>query len=325
MLLPAAPGTTQQAQRYLLGPSQLSGSAISSASAQFTTAGQWVVAYTLTSSGSAKWDAVAQQNFHQMVAIDLDGKVESAPFIQPTQSSFTSFGGRGQISGGFTQATAKQLALVLQYGALPVRLNRITTQTVSPTLGKSSLRAGLVAGLAGLGIVMLYMIFYYRALGVVVIGGLALTGGLLWAIVSALGHSGLNLTLDLAGVTGVIVSVGITVDSYIVYFERLKDEARSGRSVRTSVDKSFRGAFRTVLAADAVSFIGAFVLWWLAIGTVKGFAFFLGLSTLLDVFMTFFFTRPLVIMLGRSSAVTDAPVIGMSRGLAVTSNPGVQA
>lgn len=325
VLLPAAPGTTQQAQRYLLGPSQLSGSAISSASAQFTTAGQWVVAYTLTSSGSAKWDAVAQQNFHQMVAIDLDGKVESAPFIQPTQSSFTSFGGQGQISGGFTQATAKQLALVLQYGALPVRLNRITTQTVSPTLGKSSLRAGLVAGLAGLGIVMLYMIFYYRALGVVVIGGLALTGGLLWAIVSALGHSGLNLTLDLAGVTGVIVSVGITVDSYIVYFERLKDEARSGRSVRTSVDKSFRGAFRTVLAADAVSFIGAFVLWWLAIGTVKGFAFFLGLSTLLDVFMTFFFTRPLVIMLGRSSAVTDAPVIGMSRGLAVTSNPGVQA
>lgn len=319
VLLPAAPGTTQQAQRYLLGPSQLGGAAISSASAQFTTAGQWVVAYTLTSSGSAKWDAVAQKNFHQMVAIDLDGKVESAPFIQPTQSTFTSFGGQGQISGGFTQSTAKQLALVLQYGALPVRLDRLTTQTVSPSLGKSSLRAGLLAGIAGLALVMLYMLFYYRALGAVVIAGLALTGGLLWALVSALGHSGLSLTLDLAGVTGVIVSIGITVDSYVVYFERLKDEARAGRSIRTSVDKSFRGAFRTVLAADAVSFIGAFVLWWLAIGAVKGFAFFLGLSTLLDVFMTFFFTRPLVIMLGRNRTVTEARVLGMASGLAMNS------
>jgi len=318
VLLPAAPGTTQQAQRYLLGPSQLGGSAIASASAQFTPSGQWVVAYTLTSSGSSKWDRVAQQNFHQMVAIDLDGKVESAPFIQPTQATFTSFGGQGQISGGFTQATAKQLALVLQYGALPVRLDRLTTQTVSPTLGKSSLRAGLLAGLAGLALVMLYMLFYYRALGAVVIAGLALTAGVLWAVVSALGHSSFNLTLDLAGVTGIIVSIGITVDSYVVYFERLKDEARAGRSVRTSVDKSFRGAFRTVLAADAVSFIGAFVLWWLAIGEVKGFAFFLGLSTLLDVFMTFFFTRPVVILLGRSRTVTEAPVLGVASGLAMS-------
>ncbi|MHB1891489.1 MAG: MMPL family transporter, partial [Acidimicrobiales bacterium] len=113
--------------------------------------------------------------------------------------------------------------------------------------------------------------------------------------------------------------IGITVDSYVVYFERLKDEARAGRSIRTSVDKSFRGAFRTVLAADAVSFIGAFVLWWLAIGAVKGFAFFLGLSTLLDVFMTFFFTRPLVIMLGRNRTVTEARVLGMASGLAMNS------
>ena len=139
------------------------------------------------------------------------------------------------------------------------------------------------------------------------------------AIVSFLGHSGLNLTLDLSGVTGLIVSVGITVDSYIVYFERLKDEVRSGRSVRTSVDKSFQGAFRTVLAADTVSFFAALVLWVLAAGTVKGFAFFLGLSTLLDVFTTYFFTRPLVIMLGRNAKITSARVIGIARGLAIDS------
>jgi preprotein translocase subunit SecD len=167
--------------------------------------------------------------------------------------------------------------------------------------------------------VLLYTIFYYRALGIVVVSGLIVTAALLWAIVSALGHTGLNITLDLAGVTGLIVSVGITVDSYIVYFERLKDEARAGRSVRTSVDRSFQGAFRTVLAADTVSLAAAVVLYIFSQGAVQGFAFFLGLSTLLDVFTTFFFTRPLVIMLGRSRAVTDARIIGIARGLAVES------
>ena len=166
---------------------------------------------------------------------------------------------------------------------------------------------------------MLYMIFYYRALGIVVVSGLATTAAVLWAIVSALGHSSLNLTLDLAGVTGVIVSIGITVDSYIVYFERLKDEVRSGRSVRTSVDRSFRGAFRTVLAADLVSLAAAVVLYLVAVGTVRGFAFFLGLATLLDIATTYFFTRPLVIMLGRNARVTGARIIGMARGLAVES------
>jgi preprotein translocase subunit SecD len=139
--------------------------------------------------------------------------------------------------------------------------------------------------------------------------------------VSALGHSGMNLTLDLAGVTGVIVSVGITVDSYIVYFERLKDEVRTGRSVRTSVDRSFKGAFRTVLAADLVSLAAAVVLWLLAVGTVRGFAFFLGLSTLLDVFTTFFFTRPLVILLGRNARITSARGFGLARGLALETEP----
>ena len=306
--------------RYVLGPSQLKGTAIAKAQAQFdTNSSQWVVAYDLTGSGSPAWDRVAQANFHAYLAIDLDGQVVSAPLIQPDQASFTSFAGKGQISGNFTQSTANNLALELNYGALPVPLKLLTQTTVSPTLGKSSLKAGLAAGIGGLILVLLYTILYYRVLGVVVVSGLLTTAALLWAIVSGLGHSAMNLTLDLAGVTGVIVSVGITVDSYIVYFERLKDEARTGRSVRTSVDRSFRGAFRTVLAADLVSLAAAVVLWLLAVGTVRGFAFFLGLSTLLDVFTTFFFTRPLVILLGRNERITHARIFGVARGLAIGS------
>ena len=300
----------QQYPRMVLGPSQLPGSAVHSASAVFDTSRNvWAVSYTLTSKGSPAWDKVASENFHQYVAIDLDGLIESAPLIQPSQAAFSSFQGQGEISGSFTENTAKSLALQLNYGALPVRLNVLTQTVVTPTLGKSSLRAGLVAGIGGLLLVLIYTILYYRVLGVVVLSGLVITGGLLWAIVSALGHSGLNLTLDLSGVTGVIVSVGITVDSYIVYFERLKDEARAGRSVRTSVDRSFKGAFRTVVAADLVSLAAAVVLYIFAVGDVRGFAFFLGLSTLLDLGTTFFFTRPLVIILGRSAWITEARVL----------------
>jgi preprotein translocase subunit SecD len=319
VLLPSDPQSgLQQYPRFVLGPSQLKGTAIASSVAQFDTQNsQWVVSYTLKQ--VTPWDTVAQENFHQYVAIDLDGFVESAPLIQPNNTTFGSFGGKGQISGNFTQATAKTLALQLNYGSLPVKLSVLTQETVSPTLGKSSLKAGLLAGIGGLALVLVYTILYYRVLGVVVVSGLLTTAALLWAIVSALGHSSMNLTLDLSGVTGVIVSVGITVDSYIVYFERLKDEARSGRSVRTSVDRSFRGAFRTVLAADLVSLAAAVVLYILAVGTVRGFAFFLGLSTLLDVFTTFFFTRPLVILLGRSTRITEARVIGVARGLALGS------
>ena len=304
--------------RYLLGPSELSGSAVASAVAQFQT-NAWVVNATLTRTGATAWDTLASKYFHELIGIDLDGQVISAPLTQPDQAAFTSFAGRVQISGNFTQTSAENLALDLNYGSLPVQLKPIDRTTVSPTLGKSSLKAGLGAGIGGLILVLIYTILYYRALGIVVVSGLIVTAAILFALVSLLGRSGLNLTLDLSGVTGLIVSVGITVDSYIVYFERLKDEVRSGRSVRTSVDRSFRGAFRTVLAADLVSFAAALVLWLLGAGTVKGFAFFLGLSTLLDVFTTYFFTRPLVILLGRNGTVTGARVIGIARGLAVDS------
>jgi preprotein translocase subunit SecD len=303
--------------RYLMGPAEVDGTAVHSAQALIPSGGTaWVVDITLTGKGSAEWDAMTKKYFHEIIGIDLDGSVISAPVTQPGQSAWSSFNGQVEISGSFTQASANQLALDLNYGSLPVPLDKINQETVSPTLGKASLKAGLAAGIGGLVLVLLYMIFYYRALGIVVVSGLVLTAMLLWAIVSIFGQAR-NLTLDLAGVTGLIVSVGITVDSYIVYFERLKDEARAGRSIRTSVDKSFRGAFRTVLAADAVSFAAALVLYLFATDEVKGFAFFLGLSTLLDVATTYFFTRPLVILLGRTRGVTDAPVLGIARGLAV--------
>src|SRR5580658_3840247 len=312
------PQLGDSAVRYVLGPSQLTGKAVKSAVAQQNQVGAWVVNYTLTSTGSPEWDKVADENFHALVAIELDGVVQSAPIIQPTQSTFTSFAGQGEISGGstFTEAYAKNLALAMQFGSLPVRLNPLTTETVSPSLGRSALKAGLGAGAAGLLLVLLYTIVYYRLLGIVVLSGLAVTAALLWSIISALGHTAIAPSFDLAGLTGVIVSIGITVDSYIVYFERLKDETRKGRTVRTSVDRGFQSAWRTVLAADLVSFAAAAVLFLLAIGEVKGFAFFLGLSTLLDVFMTYFFTRPLVFLLGRSDRLTSGR-FGVSRGLAV--------
>jgi preprotein translocase subunit SecD len=315
VVLPGLPG--QGTLRYVLGPAQLTGHAVKSAIAQQDQTGAWVVSYTLTSQGSAEWDAVAQKNFHQIIAIDLDGVVQSAPIIQPAQATFSSFQGQGQISGNLTQAQAQNLARALQFGALPVRLVPLTTQTVSPTLGHSSLIAGLGAGLAGLALVLLYVIFYYRALGLVVVAGLAITAALLWAIISALGHTSLAPSFDLAGVTGLIVSIGITVDSYIVYFERLKDETRSGRSVRTSVDRGFQSAWRTVLAADFVSLLAAVILYLIALGAVRGFAFFLGLSTILDIVITYFFTRPTVILLGRSERLSGGR-LGVAKGLAAT-------
>jgi preprotein translocase subunit SecD len=318
VLLPSLQGAGSY-RRYLLGPAALTGHAVASATAQQTQLGNWVVSYTLTSAGSPAWDKLAQSSFHQIVAIELDGVIQSAPIIQPSQSSFTSFAGKGQISGNLSETQAKTLALAMNFGSLPVRLVLQTSATVSPTLGHSALVAGLGAGLAGLILVLLYTIVYYRLLGIVVVSGLAVTAALLWAIISALGHTSVAPSFDLAGVTGIIVSIGITVDSYIVYFERLKDETRAGRTVRTSVDRGFHSAWRTVLAADTVSLGAAVVLFFVAVGAVKGFAFFLGLSTLMDILMTWFFTRPLVVVLGRSERLTGGRRMGIARGLAVRS------
>jgi preprotein translocase subunit SecD len=300
--------------RVELGPVLANGSVISNAYPQDVAAG-WQVVFDLTSKGTTIFNQkIAAPNYHYLVANDLDGVVETAPQIDAT-----SFSGSGEISGGGINAqTAGSLSLLLKYGALPIGVHILTSDTVSPSLGSSSLHAGILAGLLGLALVMGYTIFYYRALGVVVVLGLVSTAGLLYGIIASLGHSA-GLTLDLSGITGLIVSVGITVDSYVVYFERLKDEVRAGRSIRSSVDKGFKSAYRTILSADAVSFIGALVLYLLSIGAVKGFALMLGISTLLDVITAYFFTRPLVILLGRNRLFTEARGFGVARGLGAPS------
>jgi preprotein translocase subunit SecD len=218
------------------------------------------------------------------------------------------------ISGDFSETEAKDLATVLKYGALPVQLKEQTTQSVSPTLGQDQLRAGIAAGIIGLALVALYMLAFYRLLGVVVILGLLRSGAATYTLMVFLGAQ-LGLTLTLAGVTGLVLSVGVTVDSYVVYFERLKDEVRTGRTVRSSVDRGFTKSFRTILAADLVSLIGALVLYWLAIGSVRQFAFLLGLSTLLDLILSYTFMHPLVFLMARRRALIAAKGIGISSGL----------
>jgi preprotein translocase subunit SecD len=297
-------------QCFVVGPKLLDGTIIHSATAALSNTGQWLVNFTTTSAGSSAFDAMAAKEYQHYVAIVLDNVIESAP-----QINATAFHGSGQITGSFTQDQAKNLALVLSYGSLPVKLVQQSVQTVSATLGASSLRAGLIAGVGGLLFVLLYIILYYRALGLVAFAGLALTGAFIWPVISYMGHTA-NFALTLAGVTGVIVSIGINVDSYIVYFERLKDEIRSGKTVRSSVDRGFARAFRTIVVADAVSFIGAVLLYLLSVGPVRGFAFMLGLSTLVDVFTSYFFTRPLVILMGRNPTFTEARFMGIGRGLA---------
>ncbi len=315
VLLPV-PGTTE---RYELGPSEASGEVIASAAKTYSATQGYIVNFTLTKAGTPIWDNLANKNYHKLVADDLDADVISAPVIDAKGSAF---GSSGEITGNFTAKTANALAINLNYGALPVTLAKVTSEVVSPSLGASSLHAGLLAGLLGLLLVMIYTIFYYRALGIVVVLGLLTTAALIYAIISALGHSSAQLTLDLSGITGLIVSVGITVDSYVVYFERLKDEVRAGRSIRASVDRGFKSAYRTILSADAVSFIGALILWWLSVGDVRGFAFMLGLSTLIDVCTAYFFTRPLVILLGRNRLFTEARHLGVARGLAASQETG---
>jgi preprotein translocase subunit SecD len=313
--------------RYVLGPADMKGNVVSNTSVIAPTAGGgFEVQVTFTSSGATEFDNIASERypyykadpndppFQSQEAIELDGVVQSAPTIQAS-----SFNGVAVISGSsqapFSQKQASDLALVLKYGSLPVRFVPQSVQTVSATIGKDSLRAGLLAGIGGIIVVMLYMLIYYRALAVVVLVGLGVGGSILYSILALLSQGTHPLTLTLAGVTGIIVSVGITVDSYVVYFERLKDEVRAGRTVRQSVERSFARAFRTVLTADSVSFLAALILYLLTVGDVKGFAFTLGLSTLLDVFTAYFFIRPAVILVGRRRGFVENRVFGIARGL----------
>ena len=311
--------------RFYLGPAFLTGDGVDTASAQFSDSGGWSVLLSLKGGGKGidAFNAMAAKCYggtstecptqggstgRGAIAIVLDSVVRSAPQIQTP--SFTQ--DQISITGNFKQKEAEDLALVLRYGALPVKLVAQAVQTVSATLGKDSLRAGVIAGIIGVLLVVLLMLLYYRGLAIVVFIGLILSSAMLWSLVSYAGA-----TLTLSGTTGIIVSIGVTVDSYVVFFERLKDDVRSGKSLRSSAQRGFAGAWRTILAADLVSLIGAAVLYYLTVGSVRGFAFYLGLSTICDLVIAYFFTRPAVRLLSQTSYFKRDRVLGIKTGEAI--------
>ena len=297
---------------YQVGPTILTGRAISDADSRFEQNGFLV---DVTFKNDDFVNLVANPNVGQRVAIVLDDRVQSAPTINEGIT-----GRDVVITGDFDEQEAADLALVLRYGSLPIQFDEseTTQQTVSASLGKDQLRAGIAAGLFGLALVALYMLFFYRLLGLVVWFGLALTAMIFLSLVTFLGNSeSFGLSLTLSGVTGLIVSVGVTVDSYVVYFERLKDEVRAGKTIRSSLDSGFTRAFRTIVAADLVSLIGAGVLYALAVGSVRGFAFFLGLSTLIDLVIAYFVMYPLVWFMARRPKLVRMKGLGIAAGLDV--------
>jgi protein-export membrane protein SecD len=322
---------------YRLKPAELTGEVVSRAEAvpDPQTGANWSVSIDMNDEGADAWaDFTSRlaclrdegEQIKSQVAIVLDGKVESAAGMRSPAEAGADGGvecGQG-ITGGETQidvgdeAGAKELALVLRTGALPITLNQESVQKVSPTLGQDSLRTGITAGIVGLILVMIYMIIYYRALGFVVWLGLAMFTATLYITLAILGETS-GLSLSLAGVAGVIISVGVTADSYIVAFERLKDEVKTGKSLRAAVDKGMQRAFKTILVADTVTGGAAIILFFLAVGPVRGFALTLGIATMIDVFIAYFFTRSAVNLLARTRRFTGESFIGMKRALGVHS------
>ena len=306
----------QNGEAYLVGPAGATGKVFTNNAQAVINNGNWTVTVELRNGaeGADLWNALTTKCFNRdatcptaRIAIALDGTVISAPTVQ--EAVFT--GGNVQISGDFSQSEARDLAKILEFGAVPVKFKVATVQTVSPTLGKDSLRAAIISGLIGVLLVMAFFFVYYRMLTIVVIGGLMVSGALMWSIIAFISRSN-GLALTLSGVAGIIVSIGVTVDSYVVFFERIKDELHSGKSLRSSAQRSFTLAWRTILAADTVSFLGALILWWLTVGSVRGFAFFLGLSTLCDVIVSYFFTRPAVLLLARSKFMQGRKILGVA-------------
>ena len=300
--------------KYILGPAEVQGAQISSASATVDPqSNEWQVLLDFNNKGAGLWLKLTQKAAKQpdigqgcappagcnAVAIVLDGVVQSAPRITDPNGIP---GGRAQITGNFTQKRANTLANVLKFGALPLKLEKADVSSVSATLGSDQLRGGLIAGAIGLILVILYSLLYYRALGLVTIASLALSGGLLYAVTTLLGHSALGYTLSLAGIAGFIVAVGITADSFVVFFERIRDETREGKRLRSAVERAWPRARRTIISADFVSLLAAVVLYAVSIGDVRGFAFTLGLSTLSDLFIVFCFTKPLLTLVARRKA-----------------------
>jgi len=294
--------------KYMLGPAVLEGTDVTNATAgtrQGT--GEWVVNLDLNSSGSDAWATFTAANVGKQVAVTLDGKVITAPTINGAIP-----GGKTEISGSFDQTSATELANQLKYGALPLSFTQATAQSISTELGAEQLKAGLIAGAIGIALVFLYALFYYRLLGLVMIASLMLSAVVVYACLVLLGRQ-IGFTLSLAGIAGFIVAIGITADSFVVYFERLKDEVREGRTLRSAVPRAWVRARRTILSADAVSFLAAAILYVLAIGDVKGFAFTLGMSTVLDLVVVFLFTHPLMAVLARFKSFGSSRMSGLGR------------
>jgi preprotein translocase subunit SecD len=295
--------------KYILGPVRVQGQQVSDADALPPNAQQgqnsWTVSLKFKSQGSQQFAQVTREAFQaqegtpqRQVAIVLDGMVVSAPSID--NGAIT--GGNAQIFGppdSFTQQYATDLANVLRYGALPLKFEQSSINEVSSTLGADQLRGGLLAGALGLGLVVFYSLLYYRGLGLVSVFSLLVASALTWLSVVLLGEN-IGFRLSLPHIIGLIVSIGITADSFIIYFERLRDELRAGRSLRPSVEAAWKRARRTILVADAVTFIAALALYFLAVGGVAGFAFAMGLTTLIDILVVFFFTKPMVALLART-------------------------
>ncbi|MEU4524222.1 protein translocase subunit SecD [Amycolatopsis sp. NPDC024027] len=281
--------------KYLMEPEFLPGTEIADANSSYNSQnGQWVVNLNFKSEGTKIWADFTTKNVNQQAAFVLDTQVVSAPNIQVAIVD-----GNTQITGKFTQAEAKDLSDILKYGSLPLSFASSDATTVSATLGLASLQAGLIAGGIGLLVVFIYCLFYYRLLGVLTILSLALSGALVFAVLVLLGRW-IGYTLDLAGIAGLIIAIGITADSFVIYFERLKDEIREGRTFRSAVPRGWVRARRTILASDGVSFLAAAILYVIAVGDVQGFAFTLGMSTVLDLVVVYLVTHPLVAMVSTS-------------------------
>jgi preprotein translocase subunit SecD len=290
--------------------------------------GQWVVSLDFTSEGQAKWTALTREAFqpppgdtcltaaqalstgatHCLVAVVLDKKVISAPEIQGVLT------GQSQITGQFDARSAKELADQIKYGALPVTFEPAATQSVSATLGKAQLKAGLLAAAIGMALVAIYAFFYYRLLGTVIFLSLILSGLLTFGALVVLGRT-TGFTLTLAGIAGFIVSLGVAADSFVIYFERLKDEIHEGRSPRSAVNRAWPRARRTIISANTITIMAAVVLYIVSIGAVKGFAFALGLSTILDLVVVFLFRHPIMTMFANTEAFMSPRVSGLGRAL----------
>jgi len=304
--LPLVTCSTDHSQVYLLDKSIISGEQIKNASSGMDTQrGEYIVQVEFKPEGASTWADFTASHVGTQTAFTLDSQVVSAPQIEEAIP-----GGNTQITGQFNAERAKELANVLKYGSLPLSFESSEAETVSATLGLTSLRAGLIAGAIGLALVLVYSLLYYRVLGLLTALSLIASGAMVFAILVLLGRY-INYTLDLAGIAGLIIGIGTTADSFVVFFERIKDEIREGRSFRSAVPRGWARARKTIISGNAVTFLAAVVLYILAVGQVKGFAFTLGLTTILDVVVVFLVTWPLVYLASKSTTLAKPAFNGL--------------